>query len=549
MVGKLSWAQIAVQFDPIGTVLLVASLVCFILAMQYGGVFKAWNSAGVIGLLAVWFVMSIAFAINEWYQGDKALVVYRIMRDRTMATFDATTVTFLTVVVVGKIGIYQPFLIAGAILQTLGVGLSYTFGLTTSLGLTIGYQIIYGTGTGLGIQNAIIVGQTLSSPDDMSMTMATIIFFQFSAGAYGVSSTNSVLDNILIKKLAQCLPDLNAQDVLKVGATGINSVYGVATLNPVRQAFLDGTYHYDMVNLPTTQPAKLVIGCSPFFAADRDSHEKWLDVLQEVGIDTIDAAQSYGETEANLGKLNASSRFTIDTKVSTSLGDGPPTTKDVVNIYYLHSPDRRVPIEDTLEGVNELYKEGAFKHFGISNYLPHEIEEIVRITKERNWVRPSVYQGNYSAVARRPDTELLPILRKHGIAFYAYSPIAGGFLAKTKDTLTSTDRWKPESFLGKMYLGMYGKPSYLEALEKWSQIAKEAGISQTELAFRWIVHNPSLRGDLGDAVIIGARTTDHIREIVNGIKKGPLSSGATKYIDEIWETIKADAPLNNVGGL
>ncbi|KAK9780243.1 putative Aldehyde reductase [Seiridium cardinale] len=317
--------------------------------------------------------------------------------------------------------------------------------------------------------------------------------------------------------------------------------------------------------MPTTQPAKLVIGCSPFFAGDRDSHEKWLDVLQEVGIDTIDAAQSYGETEANLGKLNASSRFTIDTKVSTSLGDGPPTTKDVViksghesleklntqsvNIYYLHSPDRRVPIEDTLEGVNELYKEGAFKRFGISNYLPHEIEDIVRITKERNWVRPSVYQGNYSAVARRPDTELLPILRKHGIAFYAYSPIAGGFLAKTKDTLTSTDRWKPESFLGKMYLGMYGKPSYLEALEKWSQIAKTEGVSQTELAFRWIVHNSSLRGDLGDAVIIGARTTDHIREIVNGINKGPLSSGATKSIDEIWETIKADAPLNNVGGL
>ncbi|KAK6076686.1 aldehyde reductase [Seiridium cupressi] len=271
--------------------------------------------------------------------------------------------------------------------------------------------------------------------------------------------------------------------------------------------------------MPTTQTAKLVIGCSPFFAGDRDSHEKWLNVLQEVGMDTIDAAQSYGETEANLGKLNASSRFTIDTKVSTSLGDGPTTTKDVV----LKSG------HESLEKLNT--------------------QSIVRITEERNWVRPSVYQGNYSAVARRPDTELLPILRKHGIAFYAYSPIAGGFLAKTKDTLTSTDRWKPESFLGKMYLGMYGKPSYLEALEKWSQIAKEEGISQTELAFRWIVHNSSLRGDLGDAVIIGARTTDHIREIVNGINKGPLSSGATKYIDEIWETIKADAPLNNVGGL
>ncbi|KAM7193454.1 Major facilitator superfamily domain containing protein [Rhypophila sp. PSN 637] len=74
MVGKLSRRQILEQFYPIGTTLLISSLVCFVLAMQWGGISKAWGSADVVGVLVGWFVMSVAFAVNEWLQGDKALI-------------------------------------------------------------------------------------------------------------------------------------------------------------------------------------------------------------------------------------------------------------------------------------------------------------------------------------------------------------------------------------------------------------------------------------------------------------------------------------------
>jgi MFS transporter, DHA2 family, glioxin efflux transporter len=76
---------------------------------------------------------------------------------------------------VGKLGVFQPFVIVGSILQTLGVGLYYTFDLSTSLGPIIGYRIIYGVGCGLGIQCAIVVAQTLTPIDDMSITLATVI--------------------------------------------------------------------------------------------------------------------------------------------------------------------------------------------------------------------------------------------------------------------------------------------------------------------------------------------------------------------------------------
>jgi MFS family permease len=86
MHGKLTMYQIALNFDPIGTVLLLSSLICFILAMQWGGISKAWDSATVIGLIVGWGVMSVLFAVNEWYQGDNALVVYRILKVRSIGT-------------------------------------------------------------------------------------------------------------------------------------------------------------------------------------------------------------------------------------------------------------------------------------------------------------------------------------------------------------------------------------------------------------------------------------------------------------------------------
>lgn len=216
-------------------------------------------------------------------------------------------------------------------------------------------------------------------------------------------------------------------------------------------------------------------------------------------------------------------------------------------MYYLHAPDVQTPFEDTLEGINEFYKSGAFKRFGLSNFSAEQVEKIVSIAKEHNYVLPTVYQGNYSAVARRIETEVFPVLRKHQIAFYAYSPIAGGFLTKTSEEIRKggTGRWDAANPLGKMYNSMYGKPTLLEALDTWNQIAQDEGISKAELSYRWITHNSVLRGELGDAVIVGARNTDQLRETMAGIKNGPLSAEVTKKIDEIWQKVAAESPLDN----
>ena len=144
------------------------------------------------------------------------------------------------------------------------------------------------------------------------------------------------------------------------------------------------------------------------------------------------------------------------------------------------------PLEPLLAGIDELYKAGKFKRFGLSNFTASEVEDVIRIAKEKNYVFPTVYQGNYSAVARLTENQLFPTLRKYNVAFYAYSPIAGGFLTKSPQELLEggKGRWDPVNFLGQLYGTLYKKPAMLQALEEWGKIADELGIPKAELAYR-----------------------------------------------------------------
>ncbi|KAJ5385022.1 Aldo/keto reductase subgroup [Penicillium concentricum] len=296
-----------------------------------------------------------------------------------------------------------------------------------------------------------------------------------------------------------------------------------------------------------------------------ESINEVLDILQANGINHIDTAKFYNNSEALLGKIHAESRFTIDSKYPGGFAPEPSTPESFVanlnqslallqtaqlDIYYMHAPERRSSMEDLLVGIDAAHKAGKFKRFGLSNYLAEEVEEVVRICREKNYVVPSVYQGNYSAVARRGEKEILPTLRKHNIAFYAYSPIAGGFLTKDVATLVSggEGRWDPKTPLGGIYNALFNKPHMLEGLGQWDKISKEAGISKAELAYRWVMHNSALKADLGDAVIIGSRNVEQLNQTLAALSKGPLSAEIAAQIDQVWDTVEADSPLDTFNG-
>ena len=132
------------------------------------------------------------------------------------------------------------------------------------------------------------------------------------------------------------------------------------------------------------------------------------EVLERNGCKKIDTAALYGESEEYLGKAKAGDKFVLDTKTKGGFGGPGYASKDNViregkhskemlgsnvDVYYIHAPDGDTPIEQTLEGVNAIYKTGFFKRFGLSNFKVEDVQVVYDHCKEKGYPLPSVYQG------------------------------------------------------------------------------------------------------------------------------------------------------------
>ena len=91
-----------------------------------------------------------------------------------------------------------------------------------------------------------------------------------------------------------------------------------------------------------------------------------------------------------------------------------------LDMLFIHVPDRETDLEDTLRAIDEEYKAGKFKNFGVSNYSEAEVGEILKICGEKGYVKPSVYQGHYNAVVRGGEKGLMRVVRREGMGFWAF---------------------------------------------------------------------------------------------------------------------------------
>ena len=81
---RASYYEKLLQMDLIGAAFIMAAVVCLLLALQWGGVTKPWKSSGVIGTIVGFAVISLAFCAVEWWQGDRALILPRILKKRVI---------------------------------------------------------------------------------------------------------------------------------------------------------------------------------------------------------------------------------------------------------------------------------------------------------------------------------------------------------------------------------------------------------------------------------------------------------------------------------
>uniref|UniRef100_A0A8C3T3B7 NADP-dependent oxidoreductase domain-containing protein n=1 Tax=Chelydra serpentina TaxID=8475 RepID=A0A8C3T3B7_CHESE len=199
-----------------------------------------------------------------------------------------------------------------------------------------------------------------------------------------------------------------------------------------------------------------------------------------------------------------------------------------IDLFYLHFPDHNTPVEQTLHACNELYKE----------------------VKAEAQSCDLVHLGMYNATTRQVETELLPCLRRYGMRFYAYNPLAGGLLTgkykyDDKDTGQPTGRFFGNDW-AQAYRDRYWKEHHFQAIALVEKALGEAYGSNppslTSAALRWMYNHSKLQGALGDAVIIGMSNMDQLQQNLTCSEEGPLLPAVVEAFDKAWHLVAHDCP-------
>lgn len=210
---------------------------------------------------------------------------------------------------------------------------------------------------------------------------------------------------------------------------------------------------------------------------------------------------------------------------------------DYLDLLYLHSPDLNTDVELTLERCFELYQQGKFKTFGLSNFASWQVAEVVEICRRNGWMQPTVYQGMYNAMTRDVETELFPCLRHYNMHFYAYNPLAGGLLTGKHQSIQSMpDSGRFRENYG--YRSRYWKDDYFLVLDDFLRICAEAEISPVNAAFSWLINHSKLSAELGDGIILGASKVSQLTDNLSAFDQGPLDESMLEVLDRGWAVIK-----------
>ena len=297
--------------------------------------------------------------------------------------------------------------------------------------------------------------------------------------------------------------------------------------------------------------------------ADARSSEEIFEAALEAGITGVDCANGYarGTTESLIAPFVARHRDEIVLASKAGMphpdaGDNAPLSRaaltacvdgslkrlgvDVLDLFYLHQPDRDTPIDETMETIAELHAAGKIKALGVSNYAAWQALEVIDAAERIGTLKPLVGQNVYNLVARRVEDEWVEFARTHDVLTMCYNPLAGGLLVRVPDEAHSPTRFNEGSSLAEMYKKRYWTPELLGAVAQLGKLAEEAGLTMPELGLRWLISQPG-----AGAVLVGGDRVEHILSNVETIAQGPLPADLVEAYSAITDPLKGAMPAYN----
>ncbi|KAF2105870.1 putative efflux pump antibiotic resistance protein [Lophiotrema nucula] len=296
------------QMDLLGVCFVSGTVVCFTLAMRWAGVEKSWRSADVIGTLIGTGALGIAFAVDQWYQGERALVMTSFLKNRSLlvggifeffisgafyvalfylpiyfqivkgASAIASGVRLiplvlgltLTQIVLGGVitvtGVFNPFLIGGPAVAAVGGGLLYLLDRDSTAGEWIGYQIVLGVGVGACLTIPLMLAGVVVKSRDVSTATAIIIFAQSIGGALMLAASQGIFQNELIRLLRKSVPNLDPVAIINLGASeDAAKSLPPQSLDAILNAFVIALRHTFIICIPISGIAFVVSLFQPWF--------------------------------------------------------------------------------------------------------------------------------------------------------------------------------------------------------------------------------------------------------------------------------------------
>ncbi len=284
---------------------------------------------------------------------------------------------------------------------------------------------------------------------------------------------------------------------------------------------------------------------------DHDESIRIIHRALDAGINFVDTADVYarGESEEILGKALQGRRdaIVLATKVHGTMDDHDPNRSgnsrrwiveevenslrrlqtDWIDLYQIHRWDPWTDHDETLGALTDLQRAGKIRYFGSSTYPPAEIVEAQWVAERRSLGRFVSEQPPYSILVRGIEAEVLPICARHGLAVIPWSPLAGGWLGGTYRRGMESTSHRASRIPARYDLSLPGNQAKLDATERLTKVADDAGISLVHLALAFVLRHPTVT-----APIIGPRTMEQLESQLGAVDV-VLTTDILDAVDEI----------------
>src|SRR5471030_2019815 len=278
----------------------------------------------------------------------------------------------------------------------------------------------------------------------------------------------------------------------------------------------------DYVNLGTTglKVSRICLGTMTYgskkwreWVLDEAESRPFIQRALESGINFFDTADMYsvGASEEVTGRAlkefgPGRDRIVIATKVYNPMGDDPNQRglsrkhirhaiddslrrlgTDYVDLYQIHRFDPHTPMEETLEALNEIVREGKALYIGASSMYAWQFAQMLAISDAHGWARFVTMQNHYNLIYREEEREMNPLCRAEGVGLIPWSPLARGVLAGNRKTITT--RSQTDDFAKKLY-GKDIADADERVVDRVAEVAKERGVPPAQIALAWMLHQP-----------------------------------------------------------